>query len=69
MQGQQSLFHSQTRREFFQFRIDDDTKTRAIDKANQDGYKLSYLVKCFICGYLSGQITADIIVGFANKDK
>lgn len=69
MQGQQSLFHAETRKETFQFRIDDDTKWRAMDKAEQDGYKLAYLVKCFICGYLSGQITADIIVGFANKDK
>lgn len=69
MQGQQSLFHTDTRREFFQFRIDNKTKFLAMDKAEQDGYKLAYLVKCFISGYLTGQITADTIVAFANKDK
>lgn len=44
-------------------RINSEQKAKAKAKAEKEGYSLAYLVKCFLAGYLSGDIVADMVIG------
>lgn len=67
MRGQTSLFPKSKETNRLDIRIDRDMKYDAQEKARSEGYTLSYLLKCFIAGYLSGDILAENIVKVASK--
>ncbi len=48
-------------------RISLDEKRKAQEKARSEGLTLSFLVKCFISGYLSGDILGSELVAFREK--
>ena len=64
---QTSLFPSARSLNRMEVRIDYDVKADAQKKARSEGYTLSYLVKCFIAGYLTGDILGSEIVKYGNK--
>lgn len=48
-------------------RIKQSIKLDAQEKARSEGYSLSFLIKCFIVGYLNGEIVADSVIKAVNK--
>lgn len=67
MQGQTSLFPKDRNTNRIDVRIDRDIKHEAQEKARSEGYSLSFLIKCFVVGYLSGDILGSEIVKHAKK--
>lgn len=67
MVGQQNLFDTKKFNRY-ELRIDLETKREAQEKASKDGTSLAHLIKCFIIGYLAGDILADSILKFERKD-